>query len=113
MDLPRKELVRGGKRHHREVDEEEFARSREAVEFLVNPRGRRPGHFVLQANRGQSSQGFLDDLERLGDRRRVVHDDVQVNVGPFINPVERGRAGFPERMDGGKGLEFRGQGAND
>ena len=86
---------------------------RETIELLVNSGGGGLGHLVPEANRGQGSQGLLDDEERLGDRRRVVHDDIQVDVGPFIDPVERSRAGFPERVDGGKGLEFRGQGAND
>src|SRR5207245_1070628 len=66
------EFVRSGPSHHRQVDEQEFARSREAIKLLVNPGSRGPRHFVLEANRGQGNQGLLDDEERLCDRRRVV-----------------------------------------
>src|SRR2546422_1884093 len=42
VDLPREEFVRSGPSHHRQVDEQEFARSRETIKLLVNPGGRGP-----------------------------------------------------------------------
>ncbi len=112
VDLSHEELVRGGDRQYREVDEQEFTCLVEAVEPLGDPRGRRPSHLVGQLDRRQTGQGLLDDLEGRW-HRVIVDDDVQVDVGPFVDSIERGGSGFPERVDVRKGFEGLGHGLND
>src|SRR5438309_4699332 len=111
VDLSHEELVRRGDRQDREVDEEELAGLLEAVEFLKDPRGGRPSHLVGQLDRRQTGQGLLDDLEGRW-HRVIVDDDVQVDVGPFVDSTERGGSGFPEREHVRKGFEGLGQGLN-
>src|SRR5206468_3965448 len=52
VDLPYEEFVRRGKGHHREVDEQVLAGPLETIELLMDPRGIRPRHRVLQPDWG-------------------------------------------------------------
>src|SRR5207249_7165604 len=100
VDLSHEELVRRGDRQHREVDEEELAGLLEAVEFLEDPGGGGPGLFVDEPDRRKRGEDVLHDPEGLRDHR-VIDDDVQVDVGPNIDPMECGCSALVERMDEG------------
>jgi len=112
MDLRLEVLVGRGVLHDRKVDQEMLARPFEAVERLGNPGFRRMRNLVFPPDSGHALQGRFDGPERLVNSI-VVHDDVEIEIGPRVDPPEGHGAALPERMDERERPQATVEGAED
>ena len=98
MNLRLEVLVGRGVLHDRKVDQEMLARPFEAVERLGNPGFRRMRNLVFPPDSGHALQGRFDGPGCLSNAV-VVHDDVEIEIGPRVDPPKGSGAALPERVD--------------